>query len=61
MFRVLDALPSARPVESQPPPGLAGIIILMAGADCAHTGNVPAAAIAASDLSEGIATHGVSC
>ena len=43
------ALPRARPVVSQPPPGLAGIIIFNA-AVWADTGKLPTAAMAAKDL-----------
>src|SRR3954469_3528148 len=41
------ALPNARPVVSQPPPGLAGIIIFRAAAARALSGSEPAAASAA--------------
>ena len=43
-------MPSARPVVSQPPPGLAGSIILTAAAACADRGSAPAAAKAARDF-----------
>ena len=44
------ALPSARPVVSHPPPGLAGIIILILAAASADKGKEPAAANAARDF-----------
>ncbi len=45
-----SALPSARPVVSQPPPGLAGIIIFRLAAARAASGSVPATASAAMDF-----------
>ena len=44
------ALPSARPVVSQPPPGLAGIIIFTLAAASAERGKAPEAARAARDF-----------
>ena len=46
----IRALPTARPVVSQPPPGLAGSIIFMAVAAWADSGRAPAAASAIMDL-----------
>ncbi len=45
-----SAAPRLRPVVSQPPPGLAGIISLRLGAAAAGKGSAPAAASAARDL-----------
>jgi hypothetical protein len=46
----VKALPKERPVPSQPPPGLAGIIILSVGAALAMPGKLPAATAAIKDF-----------
>jgi hypothetical protein len=47
---MLGGIITGKPLVSQPPPGLAGIIILMLLAACAVMGKTPAAAKAAKDL-----------